>query len=110
MWQKNKGKFHLLLRFSADLIDGQFLQSACGDQIQVRRKSQRSWIWGEAIEKFCPVCVGVWQLCFTSVDDAKQTLANQTNIKVLERALEVARQTTLKKAIETRIKKLRGNP
>jgi hypothetical protein len=107
MWQKNKGKFHLLLRFSADLIDGKFLQSACGDQIQVRRKAQRSWIWGE--EKMCPICMGIWRLCFTSVDDARQSLKNQTNIKVLERALEIARQATLKKAIETRIKKLKGN-
>lgn len=104
MWQKYKGRFHLLLRFSADVVDGRFLHSACGDQIQVKRKTQKPWMFDA--DKPCVVCVGVWRLCFTSVDDAKNTLAKETNIKVLNRALEIASQKTLCKAIEVRIKKL----
>lgn len=104
MWQKNKGTYHLLLRFSADVVDGQFLQTACGDQIQVRRKSQSTWVFDA--HKPCPICVGVWRLCFTSVDDAKKTLSKETNIKVLNRALEIASQKTLRRAIEARIRKL----
>lgn len=107
MWQKNKGTFHLLLHFSSDVVDGRFLQTACGDQIQVRRKSQSTWVLDA--QKPCPICVGVWRLCFTSVDDAKRTLRNETNVKVLNRALEIANQKTLRKAIEARIKRiLRG--
>jgi len=105
MWQRSRGSFHLLLRYSSvDLRDGQFLQSACGDQIQVNRKNQKNFV--EYFEKSCPVCNGVWRICFTSVSDAKHTISKETNIKVLNRALELASQKTLRKAIEVRIKKL----
>ncbi len=104
MWQRSRGKYHLLLNFSADVYDGRFLQSACGDQIQVNKKNQQAFIW--SYEKTCKVCTGVWHICFTSVADAKPTIAKETNMKVLRRALELAKQSTLRKAIEVRIKKL----
>lgn len=105
MWQRSRGKYHLLLNFSADVGDGRFLQSACGDQIQVNKKNQMAYIWSYT-ERSCPICIGVWHICFTSVADAKPTIAKETNMKVLRRALELAKQSTLRKAIEVRIKKL----
>lgn len=104
MWQRNRGKFHLLLHFSADVADGRFLQSACGDQIQVRRNNQEAFVFNS--EKQCPICAGIWHICFTSVFDAKTTVQQEKRLKVLNRALELAHQSTLKKVINSRINKL----
>lgn len=104
MWQRSRGKFHLLLHFSADVADGRFLQSACGDQIQVNKKNQEAFVFNS--EKQCAIYAGVWHISFTSVADAKTAVQNQTNLKVLNRALELARQATLRKMLEARIKKL----
>ncbi len=104
MWQRSRGKFHLLLHFSPDVADGRFLQSACGDQIQVRRKNQETFVVNP--EKQCPICAGVWHIVFTSVADAKTTVQSARNAKMLKRALELASQATLRKMIEVRIKKL----
>lgn len=104
MWQRSRGKFHLLLNFSVDVADGRFLQSACGDQIQVRRMNQETFVFNS--EKQCAICAGVWHICFTSVADAKTSVQGETNVKMLKRALELASQATLRKMIEARIKKL----
>lgn len=104
MWQRSRGTHHLLLNFSADVNDGQFVQSACGAQVQVNKNNQKAFV--SSYEKTCKVCTGVWHICFTSVADAKPTIAKETNMKVLTRALDLAKQSTLRKAIEARIKKL----
>jgi len=104
MWQRSRGKFHLLLHFSRDVADGRFLLSACGDQIQVRQKNQETFVVNP--EKQCPICAGVWHISFTSVADAKTTVQKETNMKVLKRALELASQATLRRMLEARIRKL----
>ncbi len=103
MWQKEKGKWHLLLNHSADLQDGRFLQTACGNQIQVKRKSQNVFALGEN----CSVCMGVWHIVFTSVAEAKTTLKTTTNLDVLNRSLELTKSISLMNAIVSRINKIK---
>lgn len=103
MWQKDKGKYHLLLNFSDGVMEGGFLQTACEDMLQVRRRNQAMF---HQLDSVCEVCNGVWHICYTSVDDAKQTLKNTSNLTVLRRATDIAKQATLIKAIEVRIRKV----
>jgi len=102
MWQKYKGQWHLLLNHSSDMQDGRFLETACGDQIQSKRKNQNVFNSGEN----CKVCIGVWHLVFTSNADAITTLKNSFDLVVLRRSLWLTRSSTLKKAIGARIRKL----
>lgn len=104
MWQKDKGKLHLLLQHSSDVAEGRFLQTACGDQVQVRKDKQQSF--PNHIADCCVVCTGVWRLVCTSVDDAKGTLNHATNMAVLRRSFEITGSITLKKLIGARIRKL----
>jgi hypothetical protein len=106
MWQKVNGKYHLLLSAVPieDVSDGRFMQSACGSQVQVRRKNQISHVsYGG---KRCEICNGVWFINFTSVDDARQSIKGQTNLKVLRRALELSDRVTLTRALASRISML----
>jgi hypothetical protein len=102
MWQKEKGKYHLLLNFSESVIDGRFLQTACNDLLQVQRNKQAEWV----SDGRCIICEGVWRLICTSVDDAKQTLKDTDDLRVLQRALNLSKSVTLIKAIQARMNRL----
>ena len=104
MWQKVKGKYHLLLTFTPDIQDGRFLLGACGNQVQVLRQNQVSYVsYGGHM---CVICNGVWHINCTSVDDARHSISEQTNLKVLRRALELADRKTLQQLLRSRISKL----
>lgn len=106
MWQKNKRKYHLLLNYSSETREGSFRRTACGDQIQSKKKNQSLFpVHGEG----CAICEGVWHLAFTSTADAMGSLKNETNIKVLENAAIITRSTTLLRAINARISKIKKN-
>ena len=104
MWQKNEGKLHLLLNHRSDVAEGRYLQTACGDQGQVRKDKQQ--LFPAHIADCCVVCTGVWRLVCTSVDDAKGTLSYTTNMTVLRKSLEITTSVTLKKMLQARIRKL----
>jgi hypothetical protein len=104
MWQKEKGKLHLLLNHSSAVLDGRFFQTACGELVQSRKDKQK--LFPDHIADCCVVCTGVWRLTFTSVDDAKGTLRLTTNLTVLRRSLEITTSVTLKKMLQARIHKL----
>lgn len=104
MWQKDKGKFHLLLNYSSDATqEGLFRQTACNNSFQFRRAKQDLFA---PHEQCCKICWGVYRLICTSVDDAKKSLAFETDLKVLNRSLELTRSITLRKAIVSRIRKM----
>ena len=108
MWQKVKGKYHLLLSPAYridDIADGRFLQTACQNQVQVRKKNQVSY----PLKDKCGICSGVSHLVNTSVDEAKRIyLKKETRLVVLYRALELTSSKTLKTAIAARIRKVAG--
>lgn len=105
MWQKDKGKFHLLLNYSSDTMDGLFRHIACkDDSIQFRRAKQDMFA---PHENCCKVCWGVYRLICTSVDDAKKSLAFEMDLVVLYRAEYLTKSKTLRKAIFSRIVKLK---
>jgi hypothetical protein len=104
MWQKVKGKYHLLWNFSPDVQDGRFLQTACHDMVQARKKNQVSYVsYGGHM---CETCKGIWHINCTSVDDARHSIRDQANLKVLRRALELADRKTLRQALQSRISRL----
>jgi len=108
MWQKVKGKYHLLLSFAhrvETIEDGRFLQTACQEQVQVRKKNQVPY----PLENKCGICSGVSHLINTSVDEAKRYyLKRESRLVVLYRAHELTTSKTLRKAIEARIRKVAG--
>lgn len=103
MWQKNKGKYHLLLNYSNETHDGSYRQVACGDLLRSKKKNQSVFL---PLGEDCVICKGVWHLAFTSTADAMTTLRNETNIKVLNQAAIITKSTTLLKAIHARIRKI----
>lgn len=104
MWQKDKGKMHLILNNSGDIADGRFMQTACGDLVRMKKDKQLAFV--PHIADCCAVCTGVWRLVFTSVDDARSTLNLTVNLVVLRRSFEVTRSKTLRKMITARIRKI----
>ena len=104
MWQKHKGSYHLLLNNAETMEDGRFAQTACIELLQVRHKDQVPYVIYD--QKKCIVCNGVWHIVFTSVQDARTSLKNQDNIKVLRRAADLTRSITLKMALEAKVRKL----
>jgi|SRR5690349_11401338 len=106
MWQKVKGKYHLLLAPAfriEDIADGRFLQTACQELVQVRKKHQVSY----PRERKCGICSGVSALIHTSVEEARRySLPKESRLVVLYRALELTNSKTLKAAIEARIRKV----
>lgn len=103
MWQKDGRKFHLLLNYSSDTMDGLYRPIACDDSIQFRRSKQDLFA---PHEKCCPICWGIYRLTCTSVDDAKKSLTHETSLAVLHRASYLTKSVTLRKAIDARIRKL----
>ncbi len=103
MWQKNKGKFHLILNHQIDKEDGRFIAIACNDLIQSKKKNQISYPMSVVT---CEICTCVWRTVYTSVSDAKNNLKDINNLRALRRALELSRSVTLTKAIEVRIRKI----
>jgi hypothetical protein len=101
MWQKHRGKYHLLLGMNVPSVrEGRFLGTACQEQIQVRKKNQVQY----PLERKCAICSGVSHLVYTSVDEARRFyLPKETRLVVLYRALELTQSKTLKAAIEARI-------
>lgn len=103
MWQKHKGKFHLILNHQIDKEDGRFIAIACNDLIQNKKKNQISYPMSVVT---CEICDCVWRLVYTSVSDAKNSLKNMNNLRALRRALGLSRSVTLDKAIEIRIRQI----
>lgn len=109
MWQKAKGKYHLLMGIEPEKAgEGRFLLTACDDQIQVRKKNQVAYVM--RTEEMCKVCNGVWHIRFTSVEDARSYIRNQANLKILQRALELEDRKTMRQVLEYRIKHLSNTP
>ena len=104
MWQKrvDEEEYHLLWSYDADL-NGQAVNTACGDLVVVNLKEQVSHPY---LVKGCAVCVGVWHLVCTSVQDARGELKHTNNLKVLRRAMELTKSVTLAKALGARIRKI----
>lgn len=105
MWQKWKGKYHFLITVRGVAKEGQFLQTYCQELVQVRKKNQVPY----PLERKCGNCSGVSALINTSVEEAKRySLPRESRLVVLYRALELTQSVTLKKAIESRIRKVAG--
>ena len=105
MWQKVKGKYHLLLAPAYridDIADGRYLETACLERVQVRKKNQVSY----PMKNKCGICSGVAHLVTASVDDARIYLKKENRLVVLYRALELTTSKTLKVVIEARIRKV----
>lgn len=106
MWQKVKGKYHLLLSPAwriEDTADGRTLQTACEKLVQVRKKNQVLY----PSDHRCGVCDGVASLVHTSVEEARRySLPRETRLVVLYRARELTKSKTLKTAIDRRIRKV----
>ena len=104
MWQKEGTKFHLLLNYSSGTMEGLYRLIACDDSIQFRRAKQNIYA---PREKCCAVCWGVYRLTCTSVDDARKSLAFETDLVILRQAEYLTNSSTLRKAIISRISKLK---
>ena len=104
MWQKYKGKYHLILHHQIDKEDGRFIAIACDDLINSRRKNQTAYPLD--IRTCCETCACVWRLVYTSTSDAKNNIKDMSNLRALRRALYLSRSVTLNKMIDKRIRKI----
>jgi hypothetical protein len=103
MWQKENGKYHMLVNYDqSEGDDGRCLGTFCGRTLRVNEKTVEAFV----MDRRCKICEGVWRLVCTSVDDAKCTLRSENDHDILYWAEIHAKQATLKKAIRARIKKL----
>lgn len=106
MWQKDKaGKVHLLTLNSDNpcRMNGSISSTACGVELRIDSKKQIS---AHEVQNMCEVCKGIWHIVFTSVDDAKKSMALVTDLVVLRRSSVLTRSKTLRNALDARIRKL----
>lgn len=104
MWQKYKGKYHLILNHQIDKEDGRMIVIACDDVISSKKKNQTAYPLD--IRTCCEVCAYVWRLVYTSTSDAKNNIKDMSNLRALRRALYLSRSVTLNKMIDVRIRKI----
>ena len=104
MWQRKSGseEYHLLWDINADL-NGKEVQTACGESVVVNLQEQ---VISPYLVPGCAVCVPIWHLVFSSVHDALNELKHVDNLKVLQRAQDLTKAVSLRKAFGSRIRKI----
>jgi hypothetical protein len=104
MWQRKRGseEYHLLWDINADL-NGKEVQTACGELVVVNINDQ---MINPYLVPGCALCVPIWHLVSTSVHDALGELKHVDNLKVLQRAQELTKSVSLRKAFGARVRKL----
>jgi hypothetical protein len=105
IWQRSDQTTHSRYHLLAGQ-NGNHVKTACGMEVYTRRGQQTEEVWA-IYDRMCPTCKQIWQIVFTSVDEARSTLKSVTDLPVLEGALRLARQkngaATLIKMLERRV-------
>lgn len=90
MWQKaskmRKSRYHLISR-----VERGTTYTACGEALETSPELRRDNP-SDVYEQMCNTCRAIWSLVFTSVEDCRATLRNESDSDVICGALDLARR------------------